>query len=96
MKYSLIINQKLINCLFVCVINGVFSGKETICQIPLKDILSVERVSYESFKRSNMLQVIQPSRILYVQVSDNFTIRRYSQIKNPTLYNSQIVSTVWL
>lgn len=45
-----------------------FAGKEILYQVPLTDVLAIERVSYDSFKRSNMLQIIQPERILYVQV----------------------------
>ncbi|KAI5714199.1 hypothetical protein M8J76_012741 [Diaphorina citri] len=45
-------------------------SKDPLCVIPITDILSVQRVSYESFYRSNMFQVIQPHRILYVQANN--------------------------
>uniref|UniRef100_A0A8C4NBC2 RAS p21 protein activator 3 n=1 Tax=Eptatretus burgeri TaxID=7764 RepID=A0A8C4NBC2_EPTBU len=41
-----------------------------LCIIPLEDILAVEGVEEESFKKKNMFQVIQPQRTLYVQASN--------------------------
>lgn len=46
-------------------------SKDPLCVIPISDILSVQRVSYDSFYRSNMFQVIQPHRILYVQANNS-------------------------
>lgn len=40
-----------------------------MCSIPLPDILAVERVHEDSFKKNNMFQVVQPERVLYIQVS---------------------------
>ncbi|XP_018321069.1 GTPase-activating protein isoform X2 [Agrilus planipennis] len=42
-------------------------GKEALCQIPLSNILAVERLTEKSFKMKNMFQIIQPERALYVQ-----------------------------
>ncbi|KAG8270925.1 Ras GTPase-activating protein 2 [Homalodisca vitripennis] len=45
-------------------------GKEPLCNIPLVDILAVERVQEESFKKNNMFQIVQPERVLYLQASN--------------------------
>uniref|UniRef100_A0A023F326 Putative ras gtpase-activating protein n=1 Tax=Triatoma infestans TaxID=30076 RepID=A0A023F326_TRIIF len=45
-------------------------GKESLCRIPLSDILAVERVHHDSFKKSNMFQIVQPHRVLYVQANN--------------------------
>ncbi|XP_014254898.1 GTPase-activating protein [Cimex lectularius] len=45
-------------------------GKEPLCKIPLSDILAVERVHHDSFRKSNMFQIVQPHRVLYVQASN--------------------------
>lgn len=45
-------------------------GKEPLCVIPLSNILAVERLQHDSFRKSNMFQIIQPSRVLYVQASN--------------------------
>ncbi|XP_054271114.1 GTPase-activating protein [Macrosteles quadrilineatus] len=45
-------------------------GKEPLCNIPLSDILAVERVQEESFKKNNMFQIVQPQRVLYLQASN--------------------------
>lgn len=47
----------------------LYAGKETLCTIPLADILAVERVQEESFKKNNMFQIVQPKRVLYLQVN---------------------------
>lgn len=41
--------------------------KEALCQIPLSNILAVERLNEKSFKMKNMFQIIQKERALYVQ-----------------------------
>ncbi|XP_066433336.1 ras GTPase-activating protein 3 isoform X1 [Eleutherodactylus coqui] len=41
-----------------------------LCNIPIENILAVERVEEESFKMKNMFQVIQPSRTLYIQANN--------------------------
>ncbi|XP_068236209.1 ras GTPase-activating protein 3 [Palaemon carinicauda] len=38
-----------------------------LCQIPVEDILAVERVEESSFKIKNMFQLVQPHRTLYIQ-----------------------------
>ncbi|KAK9504508.1 hypothetical protein O3M35_010825 [Rhynocoris fuscipes] len=45
-------------------------GKESLCRIPLSDILAVERVHHDSFRKSNMFQIVQPHRVLYVQANN--------------------------
>nr|AJE26302.1 Ras GTPase-activating protein [Microdera dzhungarica] len=45
-------------------------GKEPLCQIPLSNILAVERLTEKSFKMKNMFQIIQPERTLYVQAAN--------------------------
>lgn len=45
-------------------------GKEPLCTIPLADILAVERVHEESFKKNNMFQIVQPERVLYLQANN--------------------------
>lgn len=44
------------------------AGKEPLYSVVLPDILAVERVRQEAFRKNNMFQIIQPDRILYVQV----------------------------
>ncbi|XP_014283177.1 ras GTPase-activating protein 3 [Halyomorpha halys] len=45
-------------------------GKEPLCTIPLSDILAVERLQHDSFRKSNMFQIVQPTRVLYIQASN--------------------------
>ncbi|GLG93814.1 Uncharacterized protein GBIM_01156 [Gryllus bimaculatus] len=45
-------------------------GKEPLCCIPLDQILAVERLKEESFKKKNMFQIVQPERALYVQANN--------------------------
>lgn len=45
-------------------------GKEPLYSVVLPDILAVERVRQEAFRKNNMFQIIQPDRILYVQASN--------------------------
>lgn len=45
-------------------------GKEVLCQIPLSNILAVERLAEPSFKMKNMFQIVQPQRALYVQATN--------------------------
>ncbi|RZF38857.1 hypothetical protein LSTR_LSTR015632 [Laodelphax striatellus] len=47
-----------------------YKGKEPLCSIPLANILAVERVHHESFKKNNMFQIVQPQRVLYLQASN--------------------------
>ncbi|XP_077988011.1 ras GTPase-activating protein 3-like [Glandiceps talaboti] len=42
-------------------------GTKPLCNIPVEDILAVERLQEESFKMKHMFQVVQPERALYVQ-----------------------------
>lgn len=43
------------------------TDKDALCQIPLSNILAVERLNERSFKMKNMFQIIQRERALYVQ-----------------------------
>ncbi|CAG9768279.1 unnamed protein product [Ceutorhynchus assimilis] len=45
-------------------------GKEALCEIPLSNILAVERLAETSFKMKNMFQIVQPERALYVQAAN--------------------------
>jgi Ras GTPase-activating protein 3 len=45
-------------------------GKEALCQIPLSNILAVERLTEKSFKMKNMFQIVQGERTLYVQAAN--------------------------
>ncbi|CAL4121498.1 unnamed protein product, partial [Meganyctiphanes norvegica] len=45
-------------------------GSAPLCQIPVDDILAVERVEESSFKCQNMFQLVQPNRTLYIQTSN--------------------------
>lgn len=45
-------------------------GREALCQIPLSNILAVERLAELSFKMKNMFQIVQPERALYVQAAN--------------------------
>ncbi|KAL1490589.1 hypothetical protein ABEB36_013257 [Hypothenemus hampei] len=45
-------------------------GKEALCEIPLSNILAVERLAETSFKMKNMFQIVQPERALYVQAGN--------------------------
>lgn len=45
-------------------------GRDALCQIPLSNILAVERLAEQSFKMKNMFQIVQPERALYVQASN--------------------------
>ncbi|XP_055373374.1 GTPase-activating protein isoform X2 [Condylostylus longicornis] len=45
-------------------------GKRSICDIPLSDILGVERVQERSFKMQNIFQIIRKDRPLYVQTTN--------------------------
>ncbi|KAK7078653.1 Ras GTPase-activating protein 2 [Halocaridina rubra] len=42
-------------------------GGNPLCQIPVDQILAVERVEESSFKIKNMFQLVQPNRTLYIQ-----------------------------
>lgn len=46
------------------------TGREALCQIPLANILAVERLTERSFKMKNMFQIVQPERALYVQAAN--------------------------
>uniref|UniRef100_A0A1B6DS32 PH domain-containing protein n=1 Tax=Clastoptera arizonana TaxID=38151 RepID=A0A1B6DS32_9HEMI len=48
----------------------IFIGKEPLCTISLPDILAVERVHEDSFKKNNMFQIVQPERVLYIQANN--------------------------
>ncbi|RXN01967.1 Ras GTPase-activating protein 3, partial [Acipenser ruthenus] len=41
-----------------------------LCNIPIENILAVEKLEEESFKMKNMFQVIQPERALYIQANN--------------------------
>ncbi|XP_053697913.1 GTPase-activating protein [Sabethes cyaneus] len=45
-------------------------GKRPICDIPLMDILAVERVAERSFKMQNIFQIVRKERPLYVQTAN--------------------------
>ncbi|KAF7282506.1 ras GTPase activating protein 1 isoform X2 [Rhynchophorus ferrugineus] len=45
-------------------------GREALCEIPLANILAVERLAETSFKMKNMFQIVQPERALYVQAAN--------------------------
>ncbi|KAJ8916711.1 hypothetical protein NQ315_013915 [Exocentrus adspersus] len=45
-------------------------GRDALCQIPLSNILAVERLAETSFKMKNMFQIVQPERALYVQATN--------------------------
>ncbi|KAL1132148.1 hypothetical protein AAG570_010105, partial [Ranatra chinensis] len=45
-------------------------GKDPLCAIPLSNILAVERLQHDSFRKSNMFQIVQPQRVLYVQANN--------------------------
>ncbi|KAB0798318.1 hypothetical protein PPYR_09311 [Photinus pyralis] len=45
-------------------------GREALCQIPLSNILAVEKLTERSFKMKNMFQIVQPERALYVQAAN--------------------------
>lgn len=44
------------------------SGGQPLCDIPVENILAVERVQESSFKIKNMFQLVQEGRTLYIQV----------------------------
>lgn len=49
------------------------TGDHPLFCIPLSDILAVERLQEDSFKKKNMFQIVQPNgRALYVQVCQKF------------------------
>ncbi|MBN3281839.1 RASA3 protein, partial [Polyodon spathula] len=41
-----------------------------LCNIPIENILAVEKLEESSFKMKNMFQVIQPERTLYIQANN--------------------------
>ncbi|CAH2223307.1 ras GTPase-activating 3 isoform X2 [Pelobates cultripes] len=45
-------------------------GDHPLCNIPIENILAVEKLEEESFKMKNMFQVIQPVRTLYIQANN--------------------------
>ncbi|XP_077783773.1 ras GTPase-activating protein 3 isoform X2 [Podarcis muralis] len=45
-------------------------GDHPLCNIPIENILAVEKLEEESFKMKNMFQVIQPERVLYIQANN--------------------------
>ncbi|GAB1293008.1 Ras GTPase-activating protein 3 [Apodemus speciosus] len=45
-------------------------GDQPLCNIPIENILAVERLEEESFRMKNMFQVIQPERALYIQANN--------------------------
>uniref|UniRef100_A0A672REU8 RAS p21 protein activator 2 n=1 Tax=Sinocyclocheilus grahami TaxID=75366 RepID=A0A672REU8_SINGR len=81
-------------------------GKEALCVIPVKNILSVEKLEESAFNRKNMFQVIQSEKPLYVQagncVETNSWIEVLSQVSrcNPgrlsTFHPSAYVGGSWL
>lgn len=50
--------------------NYISTGREALCQIPLSNILAVERLTEHSFKMKNMFQIVQKERALYVQAAN--------------------------
>uniref|UniRef100_A0A8C1UJP7 RAS p21 protein activator 2 n=1 Tax=Cyprinus carpio TaxID=7962 RepID=A0A8C1UJP7_CYPCA len=81
-------------------------GKEALCVIPVKNILSVEKLEESAFNRKNMFQVIHSEKPLYVQagncVETNSWIEVLSQVSrcNPgrlsTFHPSAYVGGFWL
>ncbi|KAF5291026.1 hypothetical protein FQR65_LT11479 [Abscondita terminalis] len=51
-------------------VSHCFTGREALCQIPLSNILAVEKLAERSFKMKNMFQIVQPERALYVQAAN--------------------------
>ncbi|XP_055541471.1 GTPase-activating protein [Wyeomyia smithii] len=45
-------------------------GKSPICDIPLSEILAVERLTERSFKMQNIFQIVRKERPLYVQTAN--------------------------
>ncbi|XP_026276924.1 GTPase-activating protein [Frankliniella occidentalis] len=45
-------------------------GKEPLCCIPLNQILAVEKLQEDSFKKNYMFQIVQPERALYIQANN--------------------------
>lgn len=45
-------------------------GKRPICDIPLSEILAVERLTERSFKMQNIFQIVRKERPLYVQTAN--------------------------
>ncbi|XP_069746537.1 ras GTPase-activating protein 3 isoform X3 [Narcine bancroftii] len=45
-------------------------GDHSLYNIPIENILAVEKLEEESFKMKNMFQVIQPERALYIQANN--------------------------
>lgn len=50
------------------ILQFLFPGKEPLCCIPLDQILAVEKLQEDSFKKNYMFQIVQPERALYIQV----------------------------
>uniref|UniRef100_A0A673JRX3 Ras GTPase-activating protein 2-like n=1 Tax=Sinocyclocheilus rhinocerous TaxID=307959 RepID=A0A673JRX3_9TELE len=81
-------------------------GKESLCVIPVKNILGVEKLEESAFNRKNMFQVIHSEKPLYVQagncVETNSWIEVLSQVSrcNPgrlsTFHPSAYVGGSWL
>lgn len=46
----------------------ISAGGQPLCDIPVENILAVERVQESSFKIKNMFQLVQEGRTLYIQV----------------------------
>ncbi|MBN3322689.1 RASA3 protein, partial [Atractosteus spatula] len=55
-------------------------GDHPLCSIPIDNILAVERLEEESFKKKNMFQVIQPERALYIQANNCVEARDWIDI----------------
>ncbi|XP_063068372.1 ras GTPase-activating protein 3 [Engraulis encrasicolus] len=55
-------------------------GDNSLCSIPIANIMAVERLEEESFKMKNMFQVIQPERALYIQGSNCVEARDWIDI----------------
>ncbi|XP_064614886.1 ras GTPase-activating protein 3-like isoform X2 [Liolophura sinensis] len=45
-------------------------GEGPLCEIPIEDILAVEKLEEESFEKKCMFQVVQSQRALYIQASN--------------------------
>lgn len=63
-------------------------------EIPLEEVLGVERLREEAFKLNNVIQVLQPSRILYIQCNNCVEEQDWLDILRRLTVNNRIkVST---
>ncbi|EFA04666.1 GTPase-activating protein isoform X1 [Tribolium castaneum] len=64
-------------------------GKEALCQIPLSNILAVERLTEKSFKMKNMFQIVQDGRTLYVQAANCVEEKEWVDLLTKMCQNNQ-------